>query len=172
MSSGYFVSEAANGEEEMEAWTSDGGEDGEPTVGSQLTANQTSDLTNLLKCHRWSLTKTPRCTSITVHKIDSEDSTPIRLPPYRLHHAYWESVKKELEEMQAHGVIEPASSNWAAPMVIVHKKDGTIRLCVDYRRLNVVSRVDDYPMPCIDDLIDLLGQAQFISTLDLMKGYW
>ena len=171
VSSGYFVSEAANGEEEMKVWTSDGGEDGEPIVGSQLTANQTSDLTDLLKRHRWSLTKTPGCISITVHKIDSEDSAPIHLPPHRLHHAYWELVKKELAEMQAHGVIAPASSNWAAPMVIVHKKDGTIRLCVDYRRLNVVSRVDDYPMPCIDDLIDLLGQARFISTLDLTKEY-
>ena len=81
-------------------------------------------------------------------------------------------MKRELEEMKAHGIIQPAKSGWAAPIVIVRKKDGTIRLCVDYRRLNSVTRVDAYLMPRIDDLIDRLGQAAYISTLDLTNGYW
>ena len=80
-------------------------------------------------------------------------------------------MKRELEEMEAHGIIQPANSGWAAPIVIVRKKDGTIRLCGDYRRLNSVTRADAYPMPRIDDLIDRLGQAAYISTLDLTKGY-
>ena len=70
----------------------------------------------------------------------------------------------------AQGVIEQTMSEWAAPIVVVRKKDGTIRLCVDYRRLNAVSTVDAYPMPRVDDLIDMIGQAQYISTLDLTKG--
>ena len=106
------------------------------------------------------------------HHIETGDSSPIRLTPYRLPHAYRETVRKELEEMQMQGIIEPSNSEWAAPIVIVKKKDRAIRLGVDYRRLNALSCVDAYPMPRIDDLIDLLGQCRYISTLDLTKGYW
>ena len=118
------------------------------------------------------MTKVPGCTHLVEHEIETGDSCPIRLPPYRLPHAFHEPVKRELEEMQDHGIIEPAASDWAAPIVLMKKKDGTIRLCIDYRQLNAVSRVDAYPMPRIDDIIDQLGQDQYISTLDLTKGYW
>ena len=69
-------------------------------------------------------------------------------------------------------IIGPSSSEWAAPIVLVKKKDGSLRLCVDYRQLNSVSRTDAYPMPRTDDMIDQLGRASFISTLDLARGYW
>ena len=74
--------------------------------------------------------------------------------------------------MLKHGVIERSCSDWASPLVTVRKKDGSLRLCVDYRRLNGLSRADAYPIPRVDDLIDRVGQARFISTLDLTKGYW
>ena len=69
-------------------------------------------------------------------------------------------------------IIEPFTSEWASPMVIIKKKDNTIRLCVDYRRLNAETYLDAYPMPRIDDILDEVGQAKFISTLDLAQGYW
>ena len=81
-------------------------------------------------------------------------------------------MKKELEGMEEHGIIRPSSSEWAASIVLVEKKDKTLRLCVDYRRLNSVSRTDTYPMARVDDLIDSLGKAKYISTLDLSRGYW
>ena len=68
---------------------------------------------------------------------------------------------KELEEMKASGVIEPSTSDWAAPIVVIRKKDGGIRLCVDFRRLNSVSRMDAYPMPWIDELLDQIRGSIF-----------
>ena len=74
--------------------------------------------------------------------------------------------------MEENGVIEPSLSDWAASIVLVKKKDGTIRLCVGYRKLNSLSRADVYPMPRIDELIDRLGKAKFVTTLDLTRRYW
>lgn len=79
---------------------------------------------------------------------------------------------RKLKELQETGIIERSTSDWAAPIVSVKKEDGSLRMCVDYRRLNSISQVDAYPMHRIDDMIDRLGQAKFISTLDLTKGYW
>ena len=85
---------------------------------------------------------------------------------------YKEAVEKEIEIMLKEGIVEPANSKWALPMVIIKKKDDTIRLCVDYQKLNAKTQVDAYPMPQIDDILDQVGQARYITTLDLAKGYW
>ncbi len=69
-------------------------------------------------------------------------------------------------------MIEPSRSEWSSPVVIVPKKDGTLRVCIDFRKLNAQSRFDAYPMPRIDDLLERIGQARYITTLDLCKGYW
>ena len=111
----------------------------------------------------------PGYTTLTEHHILTEHTTPVRLPPYRIPHAFKEEVHKE---MLACGIIESSTSEWASPMVTVRKKDNSLRLCVDYRRLNARSAGDAYPMPRVEDLIDRVGNATFITTLDLTKGYW
>ena len=83
-----------------------------------------------------------------------------------------EKVLEELEGMERDGIIEKSESEWTSPLVVVTKKDGGIRLCVDYRKLNQVTKFDAYPMPRVEELLDEIGNAQFISTLDLAKGYW
>ena len=97
------------------------------------------------------------------------DARPIRLP-YHLPHA---QVQEELKEMETSAVIEPSNSQWAFPIVMVKKrKDGSLRFCVDNHLLNSVATTDAYPMPRVDELIDRLGNAKFMTTLDLTREYW
>ena len=74
--------------------------------------------------------------------------------------------------MLAKNIIKPSRSPWASPVVLVMKKDGTFRFCVDYRKVNAVTKKDVYPLPRIDDTIDRLQGASYFSSIDLAYGYW
>ena len=74
--------------------------------------------------------------------------------------------------MQKTGVIIPSSSPWSSPVVLVRKRDGTLRFCVDYRVLNSVTKPNVFPLPRINDLLDQLGKSKYYTTLDLASGYW
>ncbi|XP_077936125.1 uncharacterized protein LOC144383152 [Gasterosteus aculeatus] len=110
-------------------------------------------------------------TDLIVHSIETPPGVTVRSRPYRLPEHKKEVVRRELASMLELGVIE-SNSAWCSPIVLVAKKDGSVRFCVDYRRVNDVSRFDAYPMPRVDELLDRLGTARFFTTLDLTKGYW
>ena len=74
--------------------------------------------------------------------------------------------------MMEKDIIKPSCSPWASPVVLVKKKDGTSRFCIDYRKVNTVTRKDAYPLPRVDDLLDTLAGSRLFSTLDLISGYW
>lgn len=74
--------------------------------------------------------------------------------------------------MQDSGVFQPSHSPWASPVVLVRKKDGSHRFCVDYREVNSVTKRDQFPLPRVDDLLDQLGETRYFSMLDLASGYW
>ncbi|GFV09001.1 retrovirus-related Pol polyprotein from transposon 297 [Trichonephila clavipes] len=92
-------------------------------------------------------------TTVTQHRIDTADHPPIKQHPRRLPFAKQEEVGTLLREMQENDIIEPSSSPWASPIVLVRKKDGSTRFCVDYRKLNDVTKKESYPLPRIDDTL-------------------
>ena len=111
-------------------------------------------------------------TDIVKHQIDTGSHSPIKQAPRRVPMHQQATVRKHVEEMLQHGVVQPSTSPWAAPIVLVKKKDGTTRFCVDYRKLNDVTRKDAYPLPRIDETLDALSGAKIFTTLDLASGYW
>ncbi|GFU65992.1 retrovirus-related Pol polyprotein from transposon 412 [Trichonephila clavipes] len=96
-------------------------------------------------------------TRLTKHRIDTGEHPPIKQHPRRLPFAKKEEIQKLIEDMKNNDVIEPSSSPWASPIVLVRKKDGSTRFCVDYRRLNDVTKKDSYPLPRVNDTLDTLA---------------
>ena len=91
--------------------------------------------------------------------------------PYRLSPKEHEELEAQINDLLAQGHIRPSQSPYSAPVLFVPKKDGRWRMCIDYRALNNQTIKDRYPLPYIDDLLDRLGQAQHVTTIDLASGY-
>ena len=106
------------------------------------------------------------------HTINTGNSNPIRQPPRRQPYGKREVEKQEVEHMLEKGIIEPSNSPWSSPIVLVTKKDGSARFCVDYRRLNDVTVKDAYPIPRVDDCFDALSGSKWFSCMDLCSGFW
>jgi hypothetical protein len=111
-------------------------------------------------------------TDVVEMQIDTGDHPPKRQAARRVPFAARQEIAKQLHKMQDQGVIEPSYSPWASPVVLVRKKDGSLRFCIDFRHLNSVTRTNSHPSPRIDDLLDQLGKARYFSTLDLASVYW
>ena len=95
---------------------------------------------------------------------------PIFIPPYRMAHAELKELKEQLQELVDKGFIRPSTSPWSALVLFMKKKDGSLRLCIDYRQLNKVTTKNTYPLPRIDDLFDQLAGAGCFSKIDLRSG--
>ncbi|CAL1388171.1 unnamed protein product [Linum trigynum] len=98
-------------------------------------------------------------------------TAPISIPPYRMAPVELKELKEQLQELLDKGFIRPSVSPWGAPVLFVKKKDGTLRLCIDYRRINKVTVKNKYPLPRIDDLFDQLQGSKVFSKIDLRSGY-
>ena len=140
-----------------------------------LTPNQQTQVYNLLCELADVFSQGPHDlgrTDLVQHCINTRDASPIRQPPRRLPLTKQQDAAKAVEDMEKEGVIETSCSPWASPIVLVKKKDGSTRFCVDYRELNNVTRKDSYPLPRMDDTLEALNGATWFSTLDLNSGYW
>ncbi|XP_071824592.1 uncharacterized protein [Apostichopus japonicus] len=105
------------------------------------------------------------------HDVDVGDHEPIKQHPYRVNPLKRAHLNKEIEYMLKNNIIEPSKSEWSSPCILVPKPDGSFRFVTDYRKVNQCSKTDSYPIPRIDDCIDKIGNAKFVSKFDLLKGY-
>ena len=106
------------------------------------------------------------------HDIDTGAHSPVRQRPRRLRHDQKEEIQKQIKNLQESGLIRPSESEWASNVVLVKKKDGAWRMCIDYRDLNLKTlNPDSYMLPRIDDTLDALSRAKYFCTLDILQGY-
>ncbi len=140
-------------------------------INPQLSAAQKAELQHLVGQFSDVFSPTPGRTQILHHETRTPPGTIVRQWPYRVPQARRQAIEEEIQQMLKLGVIEPSNNPWSSPIVMVPKPDGNLRFCNDFRRLNEVSEFDSYPMPRVDELLDRLGRARYISTLDLTKGY-
>ncbi|CAM4684191.1 unnamed protein product, partial [Lepidochelys kempii] len=155
----YYEGKSAGGVEEV-------------NLSMTLGRMQRQQIQELCTSYTLTFSATPGLTERAYHSIDTGNAHPIKVQPYRVSPQAKTAIEREIQNMLQMGVIRPSGSAWASPVVLVPKPDGEIRFCVDYRKLNALTHPDNYPMPRTDELLEKLGWAQFISTLDLTKGYW
>jgi len=144
------------------------------TAECELTPEQLEQILKVLNTYRdlFDLTS-PGRTSVIRHEIRLEDNHPITLKPYyRKSPLENDFLEKEINKMLEEKIISPSESPWSAPVVIVKKKNGKFRLCVDYRRLNSITKRDQYPLPRIDELLDSFKNARYFLIIDLVSGFW
>ena len=111
-------------------------------------------------------------TNVLEHSIDTQGHQPIYKRPYRIPETQRKVVDVHVKDVANRGIIRPSKSPWSSPIVLVGKKDGSTRFCVDYRKLNSVTHKDVYPLPRKDETLDTLGGTQYFTTLDLASSYW
>ena len=143
-------------------------------IGDGLTEEQHGQLRTVLEkyCNTFSQHEDDLglCTMVE-HKIPTIDDIPVKVPHRRVPPQQWLEVRDYLEQSVRRGIIQNSSSPYASPVVIVRKKDGSLRLCVNYRALNSKTVKDAYPLPRIEEALDAIGGAKFFCSLDLAMGY-
>ena len=145
-------------------------------AATELTSDQRARAADLLAKHvnTFPAPGTPITgrTEAVMHDIDTGSTRPIRCNPRKLSPKKIKIQQELVDKMLEEGQIEHSVSAWSAPTVLVTKKDGTTRFCVDYRRLNNNTKKDAFPLPRIDDSLNSLSGQSWFSTLDLASGYW
>lgn len=141
-------------------------------ISPDLNDSQKQKVREILKEYADVFSSHPKQTTAAMHEINTGDAVPIRCSPHRIPKGREQAYYAELDYMLKTNIIRPSKSPWASPTVIVPKPDGTIRFCVDYRKLNRVTKMDAFPMPRTNEMIERIASAFYISTLDLTKGYW
>ena len=137
-----------------------------------LPDSQGSELAAVIKEYPALFGDTPSRTHLVEHDIDVGDSTPIKQRFYRCAPHKGDIMESEVKYMLDHNIAVPSFSSWASPSLLVDKSDKSPRFCTDYRKVNKVTKPDSYPLPRMEDCIDQVGAAKFVSTFDLLKGYW
>ncbi|UYV65326.1 hypothetical protein LAZ67_3003950, partial [Cordylochernes scorpioides] len=144
-------------------------------IDDSLDESQKEKLRNLFKNYTdiFEFSKRKQFKDVNVkHRINTGDHLLTKRRPYRVAPRECQIIQDEVNKMEKLDIIQPSESPWASPVVLIRKKDGSWRFCVDYRRLNKITKKDAYPLPRIDDTLDCLRGARFYSSMDLQSGYW
>lgn len=140
---------------------------------NHLLQKQRLDVQELLEGFRDIFADVPQPSPVVTYEVRLvEGAVPVKQSPYRVSPAKRQILKDEVQFLLQHGLAETSNSEWASPCVLVPKPDGTFRLCTDYRKVNQFTRADCYPLPRIEDVIDSVGNAAYVTKLDLLKGYY
>ncbi|CAM5092029.1 unnamed protein product [Eretmochelys imbricata] len=137
----YYEGKCAGGVEEV-------------NLSMTLGLMQRQQIQELCTSYAPTFSATPGLTERAYHSIDTGNAHPIRVQPYRVSPQAKTAIEREIQDMLQMGVIRPSESAWTSPVVLVPKPDGEIRFCVDYHKLNAVTRPDNYPMPRTDQLLE------------------
>ncbi|XP_076043861.1 uncharacterized protein LOC143026954 [Oratosquilla oratoria] len=114
----------------------------------------------------------PGLATSVVHDIDVCNASPVKQSPYRVHPHKAPLIQKEIDAMLQMGLIRPGASEWCSPVLLVPKPDGGQRFCIDFRRINKITKKDSFPLPRIEDCIERIGSSNYLSKVDLLKGFW
>ncbi|XP_041477315.1 uncharacterized protein LOC121425354 [Lytechinus variegatus] len=145
---------------------------GDVSFGEGIGEVQRTKMEKLIQEFADVMTDVPGQTDIISHSVNLSTQSYVRSRPYQVPQALRDTIKKEVDLMLKMGIIEKSTSPFASPVVIVQKKDGKNRFCVDYRKLNAVTVVDNEPIPNMEEILADVGGAKFFSKIDLCKGYW
>ena len=135
---------------------------------SQKVAELLSRYEDCFSKDEWDLGLCP----LIEHEIKTGDAEPVKQPPRRVPLAYADKEKAAIEDLKSKGVIRESVSPWASPIVLVSKKDGSVRPCVDYRKVNQLVKPDGFPLPRVQDCLDAVAGSSYFSTFDLTSGYF
>ena len=139
---------------------------------SHLPSVQRKELAEVITQYREVFPDIPSKTNLLEHDLDVGDSAPIKQHPYRVSPMKKELLDNEVQYMLKNDIIEASQSNWSSSCILVPKHDSGFRFCTDFRKVNDKTKSDSFPIPRIDDCIDQFGNAKFVSTFDMLKGYW
>ena len=145
------------------------------TFGTQLSSSERKELLNQINRHSSVFSgdpKKPRASDLVTHRIPTGDHLPVKHKRTAIPRAWEEEVNSQASEMLKNGIIRNSSSPWNSPVLLVRKKDGSIRFVLDYRAVNDVTRKDTYPLPKIQDIIDKMEGSVYWTTLDAASAYW
>ena len=129
-------------------------------------------LKSLIDGYTQSFPHVPSQTGKIYPDVDVGDASPIKQSPYRMSPLKKKYLQKEVQYLLDNNLIEPSQSCWSSPCILIPKPDGSFRLYTDYRKINNITKTDTFPIPRFDDCIDNIGNAKFVTKLDLLKGFW
>ena len=140
---------------------------------SHLDPDKKHELKQLILEYEHLFPDIPSRTDKIYHDVDIiEGAKPVKQHLYRLHPERQQYLRKEVKYLLDNDFIEPSQSEWSSPCILVPKSDGTFRMCTDYRKVNSVTKTDTFPIPRIDDCINNIGHAKYVTKFHLLKRFW